>query len=579
MIDVGLVDGGGHRRLGRRTFLAGAVGTAAGLALAVGADPVSALEPGACSFTSVAPARLCDTRARPGFPAGFGYTRINANTIRVQVTGRFGVAGDARAAVLTVTGVNPRAWNFLTVYPAGQALPNVSSVNLAAHDYAAANLVTVKLGPSGAVDIFQHVPCDVVVDVAGAYRPATGPVGPGRLVAFTSARRVLDTRRTGKPAAGQIVRVNLNGYVPSDAIAVVATLTATEATAGGYVTAYPRGLARPDTSNLNVNGGQTRAVGIMTQLNVSAGAVGIDLYTERGTHLLVDVAGYITGPSSGTSSDGMFVPVTPFRIVDTRQGVSRRVWDGGTKSFTLPAPIASRAQAVAMNLTVTGTLRSGGYFTLQAARTPRYEVSNLNAEPGETVANHAITRISTAGVSCYSYGTAHIIADIFGWFTGRPAPITTAVPTDPPPPPIAPSYVVSIPRLGLNRWVHADANSYRIVDAGGIWHWTGTGIVGQNSNIVLFGHRTEHGGPLRYQHELRGGDMLHLLTADQRRYNYQLVAEYISTGYPNDILGKTRLVGGETVSLVSCTKTNRLPTDTRFRLISTFRLVSWDDLG
>jgi hypothetical protein len=58
-----------------------------------------------------------------------------------------------------------------------------------------------------------------------------------------------------------------------------------------------------------------------------------------------------------------------------------------------------------------------------------------------------------------------------------------------------------------------------------------------------------------------------------------LVAEYITSKYSDEILGATRRVGGETVSVVSCTKTNRLPTDLDYRLISTFALVGWDDLG
>lgn len=566
--------------LGRRALLAGAFGAIAGATVFRAHDLVAfaaGVEPGASFFQPVDPARLCDTRPRPGAPSGFGYERLNANTIRVQIAGQGGSPPDAVAAVLTVTGVMPRVWNYLSVYPSGGSPPNASSVNLAAHDFAVANLVTVKLGPGGAVDIFQYSPCDVVVDVAGVYRPTSVPVEAGRMIALNSAVRPLDTRRTGKPGPGGVVQVNLNGIVPANAVAIVANLTSTEATSGGYVTAYPRGTAQPATSSLNVNAGQTRAVGIMTKLGTSGGIIGIDVYTERGTHLLLDVAGYITGVGDGPSGVGLFVPIEPTRLLDTRQ-THERLWNGWTKAFSLPAPIESRAQAVAMNLTVTQTATSGGYFTLHAAQTPRREVSNLNAEPNETVANHAITRISRAGVACYSYGSAHIICDVFGWFTGSPAAVTTAPPFNPPPPGGLLPWIVQIPRLGLSRWVY-DGDPNRIVDAGHTWHWTGTGLVGQGVSVVLFGHRTEHGGPYRYQHNLRGGDLLHITTSDGRRYNYQMAAEYLSTKYPNDILAKTRLVGGETVSLVSCTKLNRLPTDVNYRLISTFRLINWDDLA
>jgi hypothetical protein len=58
-----------------------------------------------------------------------------------------------------------------------------------------------------------------------------------------------------------------------------------------------------------------------------------------------------------------------------------------------------------------------------------------------------------------------------------------------------------------------------------------------------------------------------------------MVAEYITSKYANDILGATRRVGGETVSVVSCSKTNRLPTSLQHRLVTTFSLDRWEDLG
>lgn len=572
----------GASTIGRRAFIAGGVGALAGVTVlsAGAAGSVGTPVGGAGYFAPVAPARLCDTRNRPGYPYGFGYVRLDANTIRVKVAGDGGTAGDAIAAVLTVTGVGPRVQNFLTVYPSGEGLPDASSVNLAPNDYAVANLVTVKLGAGGYVDIYQYSPCDVIVDVAGVYRPTSVAVTAGRMVVRDSAVRPLDTRRTGKAGPGQIVRVNLNGIgIPASAQAIVANLTAVDATAGGYITAFPAGAGRPDTSNLNLGGGQTRAVGIITKLGTPGGVPAIDIYTERGAHLLLDVTGYITGETdaAGPSVDGLFVPITPTRIVDTRRD-RLRLWNGWTRAFELPAPIRTQAQAIAMNLTVTSTLGNGGFFTVHAAQTPRYEVSNLNAQPNETVANHVITRISSRGAACYSYGVAHIICDVFGWFTGQPATATTAPPYNPSPPGGPLAWIVSIPRLGLNQWVF-DGDANRIVDSGNTWHWTGTGHVGEGGHVVLFGHRTEHGGPYRYQHNIRGGDMLHVLTSDRRRYNYRMVAEYLSTSASSDILGKSRLVGGETISIVSCSKLNRLPTDTRFRLITTFALAGWEDLG
>ncbi len=565
----------GVGRLGRRAFLAGAAGAVAGATLLSGA--AHAVERGSSFFEVVEQRRLCDTRVRPGQPGGYGYRRIGGNLIRVGITNQRGVPSDAVAAVLSVTAVSKGAgWNFVTTFPAGTRMPDTSSLNMSPADGAVANLVTIKLG-NGAVDLNSYVDCDLIVDLIGVYRPTSTPVTSGRLVAFPSAVRALDTRSGGQPGVGSISRVNLNGLVPADATAVVGTLTAVTAGVAGFVTAFPRGTKVPDTSNLNVGAGETRAVGVITRLGSSGGSVGVDLYNFCGAHLLFDVVGYMTGPGGGKSSEGLFVPITPTRMMDTRKA-KMRSWHGGTKQFSLPAPINTRAQAIAMNLTVTSTI-DAGFFTVYAAQTPRREVSNLNVTgSGQTVANHAITRISTSGVACYSYGAAHIICDVMGWYTGRPESSKFGPPVDPLPPGGPIPWIVQIPRLGLTHNVY-DGNAGRVVNSGNTWHWSGTGLVGQGGNIVLFGHRTEYGGPYRYQHLLRGGDELYIYTSDQRRYIYRMAAEYITSEYASDILGATRRLGGETISVVSCSRTDRLPTSLRHRLVTTFSLDRWEDLG
>ena len=560
---------------GRRAFIAGAAGAVAGATLLSGA--AHAVEPGASFFQVVEQRRLCDTRNRPGAPAGFGYQRLGDKWIRVGITSQPGVPPDAVAAVLSVTAVSRGAgWNFVTVFPAGEPMPDTSSLNMSVSDGAVANLVTIKLG-GGGVDLISFVGCDLIVDLIGVYRPTTTRVDSGRLVAFPSAFRALDTRSGPQPGIGSISRVNLNGLVPGDATAVVGTLTAVTASTSGYVTAYPRGSGVPDTSNLNVGAGETRAVGVITRLGSDGSGLGVDLYNFCGSHLLFDVVGYMTGPSNGSSSDGLFVPITPTRMLDSRRD-KMRSWHGGTKQFSLPAPINTRAQAVAMNLTVSNTV-DAGFFTLYAAQTPRREVSNLNVTAsGQTVANHAICRISNAGVACFSYGAAHIICDVMGWYTGRPETATVGPAVSPSPPGGPIPWVVEIPRLGLSHWV-VDGNAEQTVDSGKTWHWTGTGLVGQGGNSVLFGHRTEAGGPYRNQHLIRGGDELFISTSDQRRYTYSKVGEYITSKYANDILGATRRIGGETVSLVTCSNSNRMSTSLEYRLITTFSFVRWDDIG
>ena len=82
--------------------------------------PADLLPAGTASYFSVAPSRLAETRASEG---PFGFVRVNANTVRVQVAGRNGVPANATAAVLNVTVTNVTAASYVTVYPAGTSLP------------------------------------------------------------------------------------------------------------------------------------------------------------------------------------------------------------------------------------------------------------------------------------------------------------------------------------------------------------------------------------------------------------------------------------------------------------------------
>jgi hypothetical protein len=138
----------------------------------------------------------------------------------------------------------------------------------------------------------------VGLGIAGAQSP--GQAG-GDLLITVEPFRILDTRSglgqtaPGPISAGQTVsfRVAGVGPVPANATAVVINLTATEATAATFVTAWPDGRDRPDTSVLNVTAGED--VANMITADLSGGRLA--LYNSVGTvHLVADVAGYLLPP-------------------------------------------------------------------------------------------------------------------------------------------------------------------------------------------------------------------------------------------------------------------------------------------
>jgi len=77
--------------------------------------------------------------------------------------------------------------------------------------------------------------------------------------------------------------------------------------------------------------------------------------------------------------------------------------------------------AVALNVTVVegeDPAVGGGYVTVYPCGT-RPDASNLNFTAGQTVPNAVIAPVSASGTVCfYVYGTAHLLVDVSGYFTG-----------------------------------------------------------------------------------------------------------------------------------------------------------------
>jgi sortase (surface protein transpeptidase) len=189
-----------------------------------------------------------------------------------------------------------------------------------------------------------------------------------------------------------------------------------------------------------------------------------------------------------------------------------------------------------------------------------------------------ISRISTAGVAVYSQNGAHVLIDMAGYFTGTPATPTEAPYVNPPPPPIAPPWLLNVPRLGLSSWVYESPSPDPVVNAGNSWHWSGTGFVGEDAHVSLFAHRTTHGGIYRYINLLASGDEMFIDTTDGRRFRYQVARRDLTNSVTSNILGATRTLPGPTLSLIACTQPNFEPTSTAFRLVVTGELVDWVEL-
>lgn len=237
-----------------------------------------------------------------------------------------------------------------------------------------------------------------------------------RFVAVTP-RRILDTRGdASKPVAGSVTRLAVAGAagVPSSASAVVLNVTSTDAVDGGYVTVYPAGTTRPNTSNINVPGFYTTVPNLVT---VRLGGGAVSLYTSMAGNLLVDVFGYYEPASS--SREGRFVPLSPRRLADTRG--TGALSAGGVLTVPLPAGVTSDASALVLNVTSVGAAERG-YLSVVAAGAAVPDTSNVNVSwAGQTIANQVIVRPSTTGVEIHTTVRGHVVVDLLGWYTGPSA--------------------------------------------------------------------------------------------------------------------------------------------------------------
>jgi hypothetical protein len=129
------------------------------------------------SFYPLTPCRAADTRPGEGKTGAYGPPALTAavgeRTLPL-VGGGCGLPASAKAYALNITAV-PRGYlGYLSVWPADQARPLVSTLN-SMDGRIVANAALVPASAAGAVSIFAQVgaaaPADVVVDVFGYFAP------------------------------------------------------------------------------------------------------------------------------------------------------------------------------------------------------------------------------------------------------------------------------------------------------------------------------------------------------------------------------------------------------------------------
>ena len=240
--------------------------------------------------------------------------------------------------------------------------------------------------------------------------------------------RVLDSRvgtglsGTFNANSARTWQVGGVGAIPADAVAVTGNVTVTQQTAGGYVAVTPTATNTPPSSTINFPTGDNRANNLTVPLSATGKLSAVyKAASGKKTHVLFDVTGYFLADDSGAT----FTPLTPTRVLDTRNGtgLSNKFVNGTPRTLPVAGTngIPLTATAITGNVTVTQQA-AAGYVAVTQTPTASPATSTLNFPVSDNRANGLFAPLDGSGQLSivYKSGTAgaqtHVILDITGYF-------------------------------------------------------------------------------------------------------------------------------------------------------------------
>lgn len=384
------------------------------------------------AYRPVGPLRVLDTRA------GGAPSPTPRSTTTVSLRGLVGIPADAVAAAVAIIATESTGPGFITVWGDGER-PQTSALNLDTAGQTRANFAIVPIGAGGDIHLYTHGGGHLVVDLSGVFTPAATSAS-GRFVGIGPSR-LLDTRLTHQPLApGERRPIDVTRIgVPADASAVAISFSAIGPV--GWFAAWQPGQDWPGTSAVNTSTANSPATATaIVPIRDGQMLVG----SLNGGDIVVDVTGYMTGTNAPYDDDGLFVPVAPTRVYDSRDPIiSGRPLAGGT-TITRRVMAADVASALAVSITAVDAA-GAGFITAYPARTTRPNTASVNVDAGQTLATGAITANAVAGTSVFTLGTMHLVIDVTGYFvTGgqtmsEPPVVDAPKTTQPAATPVAPT--------------------------------------------------------------------------------------------------------------------------------------------
>jgi len=144
--------------------------------------------------------------------------------------------------------------------------------------------------------------------------------------------------------------------------------------------------------------------------------------------LVADVFGYFA--TQALTDSGLFHPLTPSRLLDTRVGNNTPLGTNETRNLAVTGTggvPASGVEAVVLNVTVSRPTGAGYVSAFPKGVAFDNMTSNVNFQPGDLASTRVIVPVGTDGsVSFYNFnGSTPLVVDVTGWFSATGSQDTT----------------------------------------------------------------------------------------------------------------------------------------------------------
>lgn len=387
-------------------------------------------------FKPLAPCRLVETRPEYNDPSRtgvFGPPFLNAGQTRdlpLPQSPTCVVPANAKAYVLNVT-VIPRPGgvvDFVTVWPSGEARPNVWTVRTP-DGQTVANAQIIKAGTTGGISLYTSHAADFVIDISGYF--TDDPVVSNLVFYPLTPCRVIETRSDYRPAPGPFGPPSMLSRgtrsfrfplspdcrtIPAGAAAYSVTLTVVPPGPLPFLTTWPTGGGLPNVSSINSFVGRSLANNVIVPASIDGS---IDVYAFEATDFIMDINGYFA-PDNGTTGQFYF-PVTQCRVYNTLATNAPAFNNETARSVNMAtgpcSGIPSDARGYAMNITAIPNGNPMPFITAYPTGQPQPNASVLNAFQGQTVTNFTIVPAGTLGqVDVYAYRRTDVVVEVNGYF-------------------------------------------------------------------------------------------------------------------------------------------------------------------